>query len=171
MEPEVSYNQNEESNSIENVEESPKMIQDTRGPAPSSSRVHSNTEWRQGNTRKKKEPNDLDTFGETSSDRRDTPARKTRVVETVIFLPYTKDSELMKRLKASDDMLTKHTGVPDIRFVERAGRTLMDLLGRSNPWASDQSCQRHNCLPCWTKGWMKDEADKQPIVLVLYCDR
>ena len=70
----------------------------------------------------------------------------------------------MKKLKRSDELLTKCTGAPDVRFVERAGRTVIDLLGRSNPWAAEQGCQRHSCLPCWSKYWLTEEADRQPIV-------
>ena len=57
-----------------------------------------------------------------------------RVVETLVFIPYTKDSYLKKRLQEVDNMLGEAIGTPACRFVERVGGgTIMDLLGMSNP--------------------------------------
>ena len=53
-----------------------------------------------------------------------------------MFVPYTQDSILKRRLEELDDRVGEATGNPAVRFVERCGGgTIIDLLGRSNPWA------------------------------------
>ena len=37
---------------------------------------------------------------------------------------------------------------PQVRFVERAGTTVIEDLGRNNPLVSEWSFPRPNCLPC-----------------------
>ena len=65
---------------------------------------------------------------------REAAEKMVRVVETPIFIPYTKDSTLRKRLQESDDKLGEDTNSPGVKFVERCGGlTLMDILTRSNP--------------------------------------
>ena len=64
-----------------------------------------------------------------------------RVVETPVFIPYTKDSVLRKRLQEADDKLGVETNSPSVKFVERCGgSTLMDILTRSNPWIKEWNC-------------------------------
>ena len=64
-----------------------------------------------------------------------------KVVETPIFILYTKDSSLKKRLQELDDKLGEATNTPASRFVVRCGGgTLIYLLGRSNPWVKDWIC-------------------------------
>ena len=54
-----------------------------------------------------------------------------KVVETPVFVPYTLDSNLKRRLQELDDKVLESTGSPAVRFVERCGGgTIIDLLGR-----------------------------------------
>ena len=46
---------------------------------------------------------------------------------------------------------------PSVRFVERGGRTVVDELSKSNPWAKEAACCRKGCLPCWGRGWLETE--------------
>ena len=85
---------------------------------------------------------------------------KVPVVETPVFVPYTKDSTLKKKLQEVDRMLGEATNSPTVRFVERCGGgTVIDLLGRSNPWAKEWQCPRTNCLPCKGRYLLSTEED------------
>ena len=56
-----------------------------------------------------------------------------KVVETVVFVPTTPNSNLRKLLQKADDQLCLSVNSPSVRFVERGGPTLMDTVGRNNP--------------------------------------
>ena len=70
-------------------------------------------------------------------------------VETPVFLPYTKELALKKRLQEIDKLIGEATRSPAARFVERCGgATVVDLLGRDNPWAGEWCCGCTGCLVC-----------------------
>ena len=52
------------------------------------------------------------------------------VVETLVFIPYTKDSVVMKRLQEVDNLMGEATGTPSVRFVERCGECLKILSSK-----------------------------------------
>ena len=84
--------------------------------------------------------------------------QKMKVVESAVFIPYTRDSKLKKALQAMDDTLCQCLGSPSVRFVERyGGQTVLELLGSSNPWAQGLRCTRTNCLPCKGKDMIATE--------------
>ena len=57
-----------------------------------------------------------------------------KVVEMLVFVPYTKESTLRKRLHEVDNMLGEATNTPACRIMKRCGEgTIMDLLSRANP--------------------------------------
>ena len=86
-----------------------------------------------------------------------------RVVETPVFIPYTKDSILRKRLQEADDKLGVETNSPSVKFVERfGGSTLMDVLTRSNPWIKEWNCTRKECLPCKGRMMLACEETERP---------
>ena len=65
-----------------------------------------------------------------------TEGRKVENIETPIFVPFTKESRLKKRLQEVDRLIGEATGTPACRFVERCGgSTIVGLLCRNNPWA------------------------------------
>ena len=70
-----------------------------------------------------------------------------REVETVMFVPYTSGSKLQKLLQETDNDFIKDTKEERIKFVERAGQTLEQLLGRSDPWGK-RGCSRQGCFQC-----------------------
>ena len=69
-------------------------------------------------------------------------------VETVVFVPSTPDFKLKKYLQEADEVICKTTNSLTVRFVERGGPTLMDLVGKNNPWSREWYCPRPNCYPC-----------------------
>ena len=61
-----------------------------------------------------------------------------------------------------DRMLGEATNSPTVRFIERCGGgTVIDLLGRSNPWAKEWQCPRTNCLPCKGRYLLSTEEDSR----------
>ena len=84
-------------------------------------------------------------------------------METPIFIPYTKDSTLRKRLQEADDRLGVETNSPSVKFVERCGgSTLINILTRSNPWISEWNCGRKECLPCKGRMMLACEEAERP---------
>ena len=67
--------------------------------------------------------------------------------ETVMFVPSTPGGELMKALKETDRDFRKGTKIKPIKFVERAGVSIADMLVESNPWG-DRKCGRDKCFIC-----------------------
>ena len=63
---------------------------------------------------------------------------------TVLFVPRTWDGELSRRLKKKEQELEEAgMGMP-IKFVERNGKTLNQILHKSDPWAGGE-CGRESC--------------------------
>ena len=65
---------------------------------------------------------------------------------TVIFVSQTPNGELAKRLQKAENKIAKFTG-ERVRICERGGKTIREILHKSNPW-SGGNCGRRNCLPC-----------------------
>ena len=53
-------------------------------------------------------------------------------------------------IQEADDRIARETGQRRVKVVERGGSTLMDMLGKANPWESE-SCGREDCFPCKTE--------------------
>ena len=87
-------------------------------------------------------------------------------IVTVLFVPQTPGGELSKRLQRAEEKISKLTG-EKIRMVERAGRTVKQLLHRSNHW-SGGVCGRDKCLPCLNGEGKQDCRDKN-IVYDIIC--
>jgi hypothetical protein len=73
-------------------------------------------------------------------------------VKAVMFVPFTKHSELANRLRDNEEKMESMSGYR-MKIVERGGSKLVDMLHKANPWAGED-CQRDRCLLCSTK---KDE--------------
>ena len=65
---------------------------------------------------------------------------------TVMFVSQTPNGELAKRLQQAENKIAKFTG-ERVRICERGGKTIREILHKSNPW-SGGPCGRRNCLPC-----------------------
>ena len=86
-------------------------------------------------------------------------------METPIFIPFTKESKLKKRLQEVDRLIGEATGTPACRFVERCGgSTIVGLLGRNNPWALEWECCRSEHLVCQGRLLLAGEEEKRKIV-------
>ena len=68
-------------------------------------------------------------------------------VEGVVFIPHTPQSELRKNLQTWEDNFSKLTNKPRVKFVEKGGTKLKDMICKSNPW-SNIDCERDTCPTC-----------------------
>ena len=75
--------------------------------------------------------------------------KETVEIKSVIFIQQTKDSKLVKWLREAEEKLGETTKYR-IKFVEKVGEKLVDILCQSNPWKGNQ-CNREQCLLCDTK--------------------
>ena len=82
-------------------------------------------------------------------------------VETIVFVPALPDSSLRKLLQSKDEDLCRTTNTPTARFIERGGTTLVELVGRNNPWAKEWTCPRQDCLPCQGRMILAAEAEEE----------
>ena len=93
-------------------------------------------------------------------------------VEATLFVPYTPKSALARELQEMEDQFSEMMKVPRIKIIERAGRTIMDVLGRPDPWAG-QDCGRKGCWPCsgTSKEGMKSKGKcrKEGLVYRILC--
>ena len=79
----------------------------------------------------------------------DTKAGGTTKIKSVMFIPFTRHSELAMRLRENEERMEKLTGYR-LKIVEKGGTKLVDILHKSNPWAGED-CMRKDCLLCMTK--------------------
>jgi hypothetical protein len=79
----------------------------------------------------------------------DDKSKEKSKVKAVMFVPFTKHSELANRLRDNEEKMKSMSGYR-MKIVERGGSKLVDLLHKANPWAGE-SCHRDRCLLCNTK--------------------
>ena len=78
-----------------------------------------------------------------------------REIEAVMFIPFTVGSKLQKQLQTEDNDYICSGHSKRIKFVERGGSTLEQILGRSDPWGAN-GCHRESgfqCQPTCTQGY------------------
>ena len=85
-------------------------------------------------------------------------------VETPIFVSFTMESTLKKRLQEIDKLKGEATRTPAARFVERCGgTTIVGLLGRNNPWKYEWECGRKQYLICNGRRMLGKEEEEREI--------
>ena len=72
-------------------------------------------------------------------------------VESVLFVPYTRNSELKKEMQKMEDGTIRRELTGKIRVVERMGKNIKELVCRMSPWKKDK-CVRTCCEPCIARG-------------------
>ena len=86
------------------------------------------------------------TQNNTTRRKKSHPARRKIIYESVMFLPCTKGGILKRRLTEMEERLNQNTR---LKYVEKMGNSLADILVCKDPWAS-MGCGRVKCLPCQT---------------------
>ena len=87
-------------------------------------------------------------------------------MEIVVFIPATPGSRLKISSKKQDNMVTQVMTSPQVRFVERAGTTMIEDLGRNSPWASEWYCPRKESLPCQGRAILAAEVEEDAMAMV-----
>ena len=86
---------------------------------------------------------------------------------SVMFVPYTPNSQLLKKLKQAESKVTAITG-DKVKHVERAGTKLRHLLISSDPW-SNVKCNKLKCLVCSNPFNENYPCRKRNITYKTYC--
>ena len=89
-------------------------------------------------------------------------------VVSVLFVPKTGGSVLQKRLQQLEPGLSAISG-ERVRYVERTGVTIKQLLHRNNPWAGAPCYRAASCLSCASDKDTKDNCSKRSIVYEVHC--
>ena len=64
-----------------------------------------------------------------------------------MFIPFIPYSALKKELNKVEELVDGSRTVGKIRFVERAGPRIRDLVCQKTPWKVER-CNRDECKPC-----------------------
>ena len=73
---------------------------------------------------------------------------------------------MKEALQKADDQMTKILDTPAVKFVERGGTTIMEDLGRTNPWSQDWFCPRKECAPCNGRYFLAQEEEEETLARV-----
>ena len=87
---------------------------------------------------------------------------------SVLFVPKTGGSVLQKRLQQLEPGLSAISG-ERVRYVERTGVTMKQMLHRNNPWAGAPCYKADSCLSCASDKDIKDNCSKRSILYEVHC--
>ena len=80
---------------------------------------------------------------------------KDRGPEATLKVPFTVGSALRDRVQAEENEYADLIRCRRIRVVEGGGDKLINLLGRNNPWAAQQTCSDPACKTCSSRSWIR----------------
>ena len=78
-----------------------------------------------------------------------------RKVILTLLVPYSVGSALQKAVQDAEDTFSKLTGAERVRVVEKGGDTLLNTLGRNDPWSAGRSCGDPRCPQCQSMSLLK----------------
>ena len=74
-----------------------------------------------------------------------------------MLVPYTVGSKLKKTMQDVEDKYSALIGGKRVRVIEKGGDSLINLLGRNDPWASKRICTDKDCMPYKSRVWLNEE--------------
>ena len=74
-----------------------------------------------------------------------------RGVEGVVFIPHTPKGALKKEMQAWEDKFASLNNLSRVKFIEKGGTKIKDLILKSDPWAN-MPCGREKCHTCKIEG-------------------
>ena len=89
-----------------------------------------------------------------------TTTTSTPNIISTLLVPYSVGSLLQKQVQDSENKLMDLLGGPKVRIVEKGGDTLLDLLGRNDPWAASRRCPDPSCPTCASRMWLRETQKK-----------
>ena len=87
-----------------------------------------------------------------------------------MFIPFTTGSKLQKLLQSTDNDYIRKGKNKRIKFVERGGSTLEQVLGKSDPWGG-RGCPRPSCFQCQHGGGEGGECQREGALYEVMCLR
>ena len=122
--------------------------------------------------RSKKKTKQTEGTAENRNDRKWKRKQKTTEAQlpvvSVMFVPKTSGSILQKKLLDLEPGLSAISG-HRIRYIERSGVTLKQILHRNNPWAGAPCYKAASCLSCASDKDKKDNCSKRSILYEVHC--
>ena len=76
---------------------------------------------------------------------------------STLLVPFSIGSELQIAVQKAEDAFSGLLGAPRVRVVEKGGDTLINLLGRNDPWASKDRCPDPACTVCNSRPWLQQQ--------------
>ena len=70
-----------------------------------------------------------------------------QTTESVIFVPVTPFGQLKRELQKWDDKYSRSLNIPRIKFMEKSGTKLKQIICKTNPWAN-RSCEQEKWEIC-----------------------
>ena len=83
----------------------------------------------------------------------------TKNVESIIFIPHTPNSELLRRLQQIEDQFCKLNNTPKWKFTEMGGPKIKDMLANYTPWETQKCHEELKCWPCQSQTKDKGKLD------------
>ena len=71
-----------------------------------------------------------------------------------MLVPFSVGSVLMREVQAAEDCFRSLIGGPRVRVIEKGGDTLINTLGRYDPWAARRRCPDEGCVMCESRMWL-----------------
>ena len=93
---------------------------------------------------------------ETSTTPTTAPRDEPRRVVSTLLVPYTVGSTLKDSMQRAEDMYTEVLQVDRVRIVEKGGDSLINLLGRNDPWGSRRTCSDPKCPACQSRKMLQE---------------
>ena len=78
----------------------------------------------------------------------------------------TPGSKVRDSLQKQDKMMAQALNVPSVRFVEKAGTTILQDVGQSDSWAKERFCPRKNCWHCQGRHKLLQEEEERAVTNV-----
>ena len=79
---------------------------------------------------------------------------------SMLLVPFSVGSVLMRDVQEAEEYFTEHLGGPRVRVLERGGDTLVNTLGRNDPWAAQIRCPDQDCVTCESTVWLVAQKKK-----------
>ena len=79
---------------------------------------------------------------------------------STLLVPFSVDSALMKSVQRAEDSFTDLMGGSRVRVLEHGGDTLINSLGRNDPWAARRRCPDEGCMTCESRFWLQAQKKK-----------
>ena len=91
------------------------------------------------------------------------------LTEVVVFVPMPPGSRLQRKLQVLDESFCKLHKAKGLKFVEKVGRKVKDVLRRLNPWAGAK-CPRGDCWSCREERQGMDTSPAKSVVYKITCN-